>query len=508
MSTLPGASALPRLTHAVLDASVVAAGATAPAWHRLPERAVQFGTGAFLRGFVDALLDDANRRGAYNGRIVTISSTASGRDAVLNAQQGLFTLVEQGMVDGAVQRRQRVVGSVSRALSAQAEWPAVLACARNPNIAFIFSNTTEAGFELDVNDTAQPPRTFPAKLTRFLHERAQHSAYSVITAPVVIPCELLEHNGTRLREMVLALATAWGLESQFLAWLSGAVRFCNTLVDRIVTGSPTAADREQIERDSGYRDDMITVCEPYRLFAIAGDMSLRSRLTFADERDGVHVVEHLTPFVERKLRLLNGTHTMMVSLALLAGCETVLEAMTNERVAPFVERALRDELVPNVHDADAPTFAAEVLDRFRNPFLRHALRDIAFQGTMKMRVRIVPVLRAFVHRFGQAPHALTLGLAAQMELVGGSWRGAQALDDAVVPTDNHADALRAHWLACAPDASGAFVFAERVCADVSLWGEDLSALAGVVSAVGTHLVRLRQDGAAAALDAYLAAEVA
>ena len=197
----------------------------------------------------------------------------------------------------------------------------------------------------------------------------------------------------------------------------------------------------------------------------------------------------------------------MVNLALLAGYETVLEAMTNERVSRFVERALRDELVPSVNDADAPAFAAQVLDRFRNPFLRHALRDIAFQGTMKMRVRVVPALRSFVQRFGHAPYALTLGLAAQMELAGGSWRGGQAAAGAVVPTDQHADTLHAHWLLSAPSPSGAFAFAERVCGDATLWGEDLTALPGLVSAVGAHLVRLRHDGAAVALDAYFAAEV-
>ena len=498
---------VPMLSHDVLVAQAAVAGTLAPAWNRLPERAVQFGTGAFLRGFLDALLDDANRRGAFNGRIVTISSTGSGRDAVLNAQQGLFTLVEQGMVDGTVVRRQRVVGSVSRALSARDEWDAVLGCARDANIAFIFSNTTEAGIELDLTDSAQPPRTYPAKLTRFLHERARHTEYSAAAAPVVLPCELLVHNGARLREMVIALATHWALEPRFISWVSDAVPFCNTLVDRIVTGAPTAVDRAQLERDSGYRDDMITMCEPYRLFAIAADESVRARLTFADECDGVHVVQHLTPFVERKLRLLNGTHTIMVNLALLAGCETVLDAMHNERLSRFVERALRDELVPTVDDVEAPAFAAQVLDRFRNPFLQHALRDIAFQGTMKMRVRVIPVLRAFVQRFGQVPHALTLGLAAQMELAGGSWRGAQAAVAAAVPTDSHADALHTHWQACASDEAGAADFVARVCADVSLWGEDLTALPGVVAAIAAHLVRLRHDGAAAALDAYLAAEV-
>src|SRR5215210_1478727 len=98
----------------------------------LPVRAVQFGTGALLRGLVDALLDDANRQGKFGGRVVMIGSTGSGRDRALNDQQGLFTLVVQGLVKGEKTREFRVVTSVSRALAATTEWDEVLRCAENP----------------------------------------------------------------------------------------------------------------------------------------------------------------------------------------------------------------------------------------------------------------------------------------------------------------------------------------------------------------------------------------
>src|SRR5215216_3362467 len=109
----------------------------------LPERAVQFGTGALLRGLVDALLDDANQKGKFGGRVVMIGSTGSGRDRAINNQGGLFTLVVQGLVDGEAKREFRVVSSVSRALAASTEWGEVLRCAENPDLVLNVTTTTE-----------------------------------------------------------------------------------------------------------------------------------------------------------------------------------------------------------------------------------------------------------------------------------------------------------------------------------------------------------------------------
>ncbi len=127
---------------------------------------MQFGTGAFLRGFVDHFLDAANRAGRFGGRVVMVGSTGSGRDQALNDQDGLYTLSVQGIETAAPRREHRVIGSVSRALSATDEWAAVLACARNPELELVFSNTTEVGIALDEEDgpDLDPPRSFPGKL--------------------------------------------------------------------------------------------------------------------------------------------------------------------------------------------------------------------------------------------------------------------------------------------------------------------------------------------------------
>src|SRR5687768_15842063 len=196
----------------------------------LPEKGVQFGTGAFLRGFIDYFIDEANRRGRFNGRVVAVGSTGSGRDQWINEQDGLYTLVIRGTEGGTAREELRVVSSVSRALSAATEWEHVLACARNPELEVVFSNTTEVGIAMDDGDDdpeAAPPRSFPGKLTRFLYERACEFSYAWSKGVVVVPCELIQDNGGRLREIVLGTAARWGLGGAFLHWVEEAVPFCN-----------------------------------------------------------------------------------------------------------------------------------------------------------------------------------------------------------------------------------------------------------------------------------------
>src|ERR1700694_5937483 len=103
----------------------------------LPERVVQFGTGAFLRGFVEFFIDEANRKGLFAGRIVAVGSMASGRDARINEQDGLYTLVARGIIDGEPLEQRRIIASLSRALSAQNEWNEVLALARSPELRLV-----------------------------------------------------------------------------------------------------------------------------------------------------------------------------------------------------------------------------------------------------------------------------------------------------------------------------------------------------------------------------------
>ncbi|HYE56898.1 MAG TPA: tagaturonate reductase, partial [Rhodothermales bacterium] len=419
--------ALPRLSHRVLASGHRSAvtGVDLPPAHvlNLPERIVQFGTGALLRGLFDTMVDEANREGRFDGRIVMVGSTGAGRTDTLDAQDGLYTLGTQGTDEaGAPRERFQVVASVSRALDANTQWADVLALARQEGLALVVSNTTEVGIRLDEDDRPDlaPPRSFPGKLTAFLAERARAWRCAPEAGLIVLPCELVEDNGDLLRQIVHTLAERWGVEPDVQGWITQHVRFVNTLVDRIVPGTPPPEDRVAFEARLGYRDDLLTLAEEYRLLAVEGDEALAARLPIAGV-PGVIVARSIAPYRERKLRLLNGTHTAVTPLMLLAGFAEVREVMADAAARAFVRRVMLDEIVPSLDGVEgAETFAHEVLARFANPFVRHELRAITLQQTMKWRVRLVPTILAYAAHTGRPPRALATGLAATLALV---WRG-------------------------------------------------------------------------------------
>jgi tagaturonate reductase len=474
----------------------------------LPERAVQFGTGAFLRGFVEYFIDAANRRGLFNGTIVAVSSTGSGRDEILNEQDGMYTLAVRGLEESVPVQRYRVIGSLSRAVSARDEWPAVLAVARDPNVELIFSNTTEVGLATDPQDEpdASPPRSFPAKLTRFLYERARTFDFDPARGVVVLPCELLENNGARLAELVRELAARWAssLDPRFPEWLDDAVVFCNTLVDRIVTGAPSPEEQERIEDALAYRDGLITICETYRLFAIEAADDVRARLKFAEADDGVVVAPSIHEYRERKVRVLNGAHTIMAPVALLSGVETVREAVEDERIGRFLRDVICDEIVPSLSVPDGDAFADDVWQRFANPFIRHALMDITLQATIKMQVRVVPSIVELHARTGRLANGLAFGFAAYLLFMRGDFQAQRRESGLRVPDDAQADAIRRHWSGVDSRSDAALArLAHAACADTLLWGTDLTAIPGFAPAVADHLRIACRRGVPAALDAFL-----
>jgi tagaturonate reductase len=472
----------------------------------LPERAVQFGTGAFLRGFIEYFLDAANRSGAFSGKVVAIGSTGSGRDELVNEQDGLYTLAIEGIERGRTHREFRMISSLSRALSASAEWNEVLALARDPQIELVFSNTTEVGIVLDENDRpGSPPRSFPGKLTMFLLERARAVEYGADGTITVIPCELIEKNGDRLREIVHALADRWSLGNEFLGWLDGNVVFCNTLVDRIVPGKPEPERAAELEEMLGYRDELLTVCEPYRLFAIEAPRDARDRLGFAAADPGVVIADDIEPYRLRKVRLLNGSHSLLAPLALQCGVTTVLDAVGDEDLGEFLRRTMFDELVPACGVSGASEFAADVLDRFSNPYIRHALIDIMLQATAKVRARVVPTIVDYEKREGRTPELTSFGFASFLLFQRGDSLESRRAAGQVIPADDGAQLIRDLWRATDASAnSGIARFVDRVCGEQSLWGNDLRTLPGFNEATTIHLSKILQHGVRPALTQLLA----
>jgi tagaturonate reductase len=362
----------------------------------LPETILQFGSGRFLRAFADLFIQHANAQGQAVGRVVIVQSTGEGRAGSLNAGGGKYHVVLRGIQAGQIVDRVETCESVSRAIAANGQWDEVLQLARSPDLRVILSNTTEKGYDLDSADAAgplSPPRSFPAKLTSVLWTRWQAGRAGV----QIVPCELREHQADQLRALVEGIARAWNAPDALLAWLGDACSWHNTLVDRIVTGTP--ADHPLLASDP-----MLTACEPYALFAIQEKPGVPRWI----EHPAVVWTSDVMPYFLRKVRLLNGGHTALLIKAWPRGFRTVREAVSDPELGPWLERLLVSEVVPVLQGrVDNPTgFAAEVLDRFRNPFIEHKLADIALHHATKVAVRLVPTRDEYQTLFRQVPPLL------------------------------------------------------------------------------------------------------
>jgi len=385
----------------------------------LPEKVLQFGTGVLLRGLPDYFIDKANRQGIFNGRIVVVKSTSGGDGAAFEKQDGLYTLCIRGLEDGKTVSQNVICSAISRVLSAKEEWSAVLKCAHNPDMEIIISNTTEVGIELVQDDIQHhPPISYPGKLLAFLYERYKAFAGSDQCGMVIVPTELISDNGKKLEAIVLELAHLNGLEENFIEWLEKHNHFCNSLVDRIVPGKPNETAKKLLEEELGYKDDLITMSEVYSLWAIEGDESIASVLSFAATDKGVVIAPNITVFKELKLRMLNGTHSLSCAVAFLSGIVSVKEAMDNPVISNFVKELMTNEIAKAVpYDLpleDALTFAGKVLDRFRNPSIEHHWINISLNYTSKLEMRIVQVLMRYAELYKSVPENMALGFAAYL----------------------------------------------------------------------------------------------
>ncbi len=450
-----------------------------------PERVVQFGGGNFLRGFVGWVIDLLNAETDFASGIVIVKATPGTYDD-LEAQDCLFTTYLHGIRAGQLIEETRLIGAVNRTVYPYQDYDAYLALARQPELRFIFSNTTESGIAFSENDSAadKPPGSFPAKLTRFLYERYRHFAGAPDKGCLIIPTELIVDNATRLREIILRYAALWRLEAGFADWIMAHNTFCNTLVDRIVSGYPEArADR--IFAQIGYQDRLLAAGEIYHSWIIEAEQSLLDEFPVDKTRTplNVQIVNDAAPYRTIKVRLLNGAHTAMVPLGLLLGIESVREAMEHKALAAFIQDLIFQEVIPSVTDvprADLEAFAGAVFDRFRNPQIHHRLLTIALNSSAKVKERILPSLLAYYARTGELPARLVLAVAAFIRLYRGEWRGEtlELNDDPAVLAW-----FAAQW--AQTDSIEALVSA--VLGNAALWGEDLTAIPGLARQVSDCL---------------------
>ncbi len=452
-----------------------------------PERIVQFGGGNFLRAFVDWIVDALNQQTTFASSVVIVKPTPSGSYVDLDAQDGLFHVRLHGQPDPQWQ----LITCVQRTVNPYTDYAAYLELARQPQIRFIVSNTTEAGIAFDPQDqlTDQPPTSFPAKLTIFLYERYRHFAGSPDHGCIILPCELIEQNGDQLKQIVRQYATLWQLDAGFLDWLDSANQFCNTLVDRIVAGLPKG-DLDPIFERLGFVDHLLTEGEWYHSWIIEAPAALAQEFPVDQTDLNVKIVDDVRPYRTMKVRLLNGAHTAMVPLGLLLGLETVQQAVDDPLLGAFLRDLLFEEVVPLLPAPEAAQFAEAVLTRFRNPFLQHRLQSIALNSLSKFKARLLPTLLDYTEQRQRLPERIVLAFAALIRFYEGDWQG-RALpvqdDPALVAW------FQQLWESNLP----ASTIAAAVLSNQALWGRDLSTLPDLAAHLSRYLEQIDQDGISA-----------
>jgi len=468
-----------------------------------PERVVQFGEGNFLRSFADWMIDAMNGRGLFGGRVVVVQPIERGTVDVLNAQDGLYTLILRGLQAGQVVEQCQVITAISRGIDPYRDWNGFLAVAEQPELRFAVSNTTEAGIAYvdEPRPTQGCPASFPAKVTAFLHRRFDRFRGDPGKGIVFLPCELIDRNGAQLRSCVLRHAAAWGLGPEFTGWVSKHNRFLNTLVDRIVPGYPYE-EASALAEQLGYEDRLLTTGEIFHIWVIEGDAEVATELPLTPAGLNVVWTSDLQPFRTRKVRILNGAHTMMALAAFLAGLDTVRECVEDPVLGAYVRRGVFDEILPllPLPAQETRAFAEDVMERLANPFIKHNLISIALNSVSKYRVRVLPSLLEYRAAHRRIPPALTFSLAALLAfyrgteirdgaLLGARGDGPYAVKDDAPVLETFAD----QWRAFA-EHHDAIVLCRAILARADFWGEDLAALPDLLEGVSSHLSQILRVG--------------
>ena len=384
---------------------------------KYPEKIIQFGEGNFLRSFVDWQLDIINKNTDLNAGIAVVRPIDYDTVPLLNIQDGLYTSIIRGINEkGEVVKDYRIISSINREIPVYKEFDEYLKLAHNPEMRFIISNTTEAGIVYSDEDKYddRPQNTFPAKLTRLLHERFKVFNGEVNKGFILMPCELIDYNGEELKKIVLKYADLWNLEEEFKNWLVTGNIWCSTLVDRIVTGYPRA-EKDELVKELGYEDKFMTTGEYFYLFVIQGPKDILTKELRLDKVNlNILIVNDLKPYKMRKVGILNGAHTAMVPVAYLYGIDTVREAMENSDVRTFIEKAIDEEIIPalDMDKKELVEFKEAVIKRFQNPYVKHMLMDIFLNSMSKYKSRILPQVLETYRRTGKLPKRLLFSLAA------------------------------------------------------------------------------------------------
>ncbi len=474
--------------------------------NRYPVRVLQFGEGNFLRAFVDWMIDVLNSHDLFFGSISTVQPIDRGLVKLINEQDGLYTQFARGIQNGKVTEEKRLITSVKECINPYTNWIDVVSVIKQPEVRFIFSNTTEAGiaYKPEPLHSEKCQETFPAKLTSLLYERYKCFDGNNNKGFIIIPCELIAENGKTLKKYVLKYAEDWKLDKGFKAWIENANYFLSTLVDRIVPGYP-ANEVERIQDELGYNDKLIDTSEIFHLFVIECPEKLSAELLFTDAGLNVVWTDDMTPYRTQKVRFLNGAHTANVLGAFLGGLDTVGEMMDDEVFGKLVKHIVFNEIMPSLDmDKDIMmSYAGSVLERFKNPFIRHELISISLNSVSKWKVRVMPSLLDYCERNESLPKGIAFSLAALIAFykgkkVEGKFLGERNEKNYLINDNSDViDFFDEVWNSGKIDYKD---IVEQILGNIDFWDQDLTQIDGLTEFVTSALKNIMVNGVISAID--------
>ncbi|MDR3139593.1 MAG: tagaturonate reductase [Treponema sp.] len=475
-----------------------------------PERVIQFGEGNFLRAFVDWQIDIINEKAGFNGNVVIIQPLEQGMGDVINAQRGLYTTVLRGVQRGKTLEEFRPIRAVSRCVNPYSRFDEYMKCAENPDLRFAVSNTTEAGIAYNAGDrlSDRPQRSFPGKVTAFLYRRFEFFRGDPAKALVFIPCELIDKNGDKLKELVGRYAKEWDLGGDFIAWL-GACDFCNSLVDRIVPGYPKE-EAPSIYEKLGYEDKLLTAAEIFHLWVIETKKDYSAEIPFVKAGLNVIWTGDMSFYRTRKVRILNGAHTSIVPAAYLCGLDTVEQCTQDPLMTKLLEKGIFEEIIPSMdgNREELVKYAHEVLERFANPYIKHLLLSITLNSVSKFKTRVLPSLTGYISKTGKLPPVLTFSLAALIAFYnGGNLRGREltgSREGVPYPIQDDEEIVKYFAALYREEADSMEARAKKIShallSCTGWWDEDLTRYAGLEDAVAAHLAAVWAGGIKKAIE--------
>ena len=462
------------------------------------ERIIQFGEGNFLRAFANWMIHEMNKKADFDAGVVAVQPIDQGLIKMLNDQDGLYTLYMNGIKNGKAISEHEIIDCIQRGINPYEAPAEYFKNAENPDLRFVISNTTEAGITYNAEDKLEdaPQSSYPGKLTALLYKRFQFFGGASDKGMIVIPCELIDKNGENLKKIILQYAADWNLGEEFVTWIEEDNIFCNTLVDRIVPGYPRDK-MDAITEELGYKDNLVVEGEQFHLWVIEGPESVKDEIPA--EACGLNIVftDNMEPYRTRKVRILNGAHTTLVPVGYQYGIDKVRESLEDEVVGGFLQKTIFNEICPtlDLSKEELEQFSNDVLDRFRNPFLEHALLSISLNSTSKYKTRVLPSVLEYIKRKNELPKGLLFSLASLIAFYRGDRDGASY----PVKDDQAAlDFFAAQWA-----TNDTAAIAKATLANTAFWGTDLTQFEGLEAQVAKNLEAIVSKGMKVALEAFV-----